>query len=558
MASGTTFSGMPQAHSFGDVLRFIDYVRHGLWILEDSGIHIDAATGKLSLDPDVAAQFERLGINVDAGSSRLKINNSSDVTSVDVALDSFANAFVVTSSAVGIGTSPTLGNVHMAFSGNAALVIDSTDSNDASVQFAEAGALKWSVDADATSWWVTDETNSQTPIVVNAGAANSNAIYVSATGQIASGHTNPSSKFHAVASSPCYIHAEATNSNSAAGVICENDAQRWYMRVDGAASDRWELHDGTNAVFHVAAGLSADTVVVNATGVGIGVSATLGELHVKDSASHCTIAADATGGSSNAYFAAAIAGTIKGNIGYASAFDAIVINTPGNLNTPFVLELGASSDSIHVSSASNVGLGDEADSGARLHIFGTDPNDFIRMESTDTDDYYALRITGGGELYLDCYESSSTTHRYPLQFDIDSRADALVVNQYGVGSGATCSSSEAMTVETSGRNIRFWDDVQFSGSKTFFEYSSTGRTLSLMGFGGTYMVVVNSAGVTLDGAVTLNASSTPANPSASSESRHYTKGGKFVIQYNDAGTVRYKYLDLTGTGTTWTHTTSAP
>ena len=38
----------------------------------------------------------------------------------------------------------------------------------------------------------------------------------------------------------------------------------------------------------------------------------------------------------------------------------------------------------------------------------------------------------------------------------------------------------------------------------------------------------------------------------------YLRSDKFVLAYNDGGTVRYKYLDLTGTGVTWTHTTSAP
>lgn len=37
----------------------------------------------------------------------------------------------------------------------------------------------------------------------------------------------------------------------------------------------------------------------------------------------------------------------------------------------------------------------------------------------------------------------------------------------------------------------------------------------------------------------------------------YFKGTKLIVTYND-GTVRYKYLDLAGTGTTWTHTTTAP
>lgn len=52
-------------------------------------------------------------------------------------------------------------------------------------------------------------------------------------------------------------------------------------------------------------------------------------------------------------------------------------------------------------------------------------------------------------------------------------------------------------------------------------------------------------------------SSTPASP-ASGEANTYVKANKFIIQYNDAGTIRYKYLTLSGTGTTWTATTTAP
>jgi len=38
----------------------------------------------------------------------------------------------------------------------------------------------------------------------------------------------------------------------------------------------------------------------------------------------------------------------------------------------------------------------------------------------------------------------------------------------------------------------------------------------------------------------------------------YYKSNKIIFHYNDGGTVRYKYLDLTGTGVTWVHTTIAP
>jgi len=52
--------------------------------------------------------------------------------------------------------------------------------------------------------------------------------------------------------------------------------------------------------------------------------------------------------------------------------------------------------------------------------------------------------------------------------------------------------------------------------------------------------------------------STPPDPSASDVARLYVKGNTLIIQFNDAGTVRYKSLDLTGTGVTWVHATSAP
>ena len=52
--------------------------------------------------------------------------------------------------------------------------------------------------------------------------------------------------------------------------------------------------------------------------------------------------------------------------------------------------------------------------------------------------------------------------------------------------------------------------------------------------------------------------STPVIPTVSNEARMYVKGGKLVLQYKDSGNVRYKYLDLTGTGVTWTHSTTAP
>lgn len=51
---------------------------------------------------------------------------------------------------------------------------------------------------------------------------------------------------------------------------------------------------------------------------------------------------------------------------------------------------------------------------------------------------------------------------------------------------------------------------------------------------------------------------TPTNENGGIRPNIYIKSNKIVFQFDDGGTVRYKYLDLTGTGVTWVHTTTAP
>ena len=63
--------------------------------------------------------------------------------------------------------------------------------------------------------------------------------------------------------------------------------------------------------------------------------------------------------------------------------------------------------------------------------------------------------------------------------------------------------------------------------------------------------------VIIDGAIEPRTINTPSAP-ANSISRIYQRGTKLIVQYGDSGTTRYKYLELSGTGATWTHTTTAP
>lgn len=51
---------------------------------------------------------------------------------------------------------------------------------------------------------------------------------------------------------------------------------------------------------------------------------------------------------------------------------------------------------------------------------------------------------------------------------------------------------------------------------------------------------------------------TPTAPTAGGVFRIYMKADKLVIQYNDGGTVKYRYMDLTSTDATWVYTVTAP
>ena len=58
--------------------------------------------------------------------------------------------------------------------------------------------------------------------------------------------------------------------------------------------------------------------------------------------------------------------------------------------------------------------------------------------------------------------------------------------------------------------------------------------------------------------ISLKEETTPNGPTQDVEAKIYVKNNKLIVMWDDGGTTRYKYLDLTGTGVTWTHTTSAP
>jgi hypothetical protein len=84
---------------------------------------------------------------------------------------------------------------------------------------------------------------------------------------------------------------------------------------------------------------------------------------------------------------------------------------------------------------------------------------------------------------------------------------------------------------------------------------------AVMAFGS---AVIINAGTTTAGsnyivlAPTFSTPPTPANTGYGVAPQIYVSGSKIVFQFEEGGTVRYKYLDLSGTGVTWVHQTTPP
>lgn len=95
--------------------------------------------------------------------------------------------------------------------------------------------------------------------------------------------------------------------------------------------------------------------------------------------------------------------------------------------------------------------------------------------------------------------------------------------------------------------------VNSSGDLLFFDSTDTDETLKIVD-GATALKLE----VTDNGGLGMTETGTPAAPTQDTQAKIYIKANKLIIAWNDGGTTRYKYLDLTGTGVTWVHTTTAP
>jgi hypothetical protein len=137
------------------------------------------------------------------------------------------------------------------------------------------------------------------------------------------------------------------------------------------------------------------------------------------------------------------------------------------------------------------------------------------------------RVDAGGNLVL--HGGSQTFHR---------------VNDDGatyLAGGSSLSASNGACVVLAGNDNEIWH-----GSVRIYSGTDPEAFIDLYG------------NVVLSGYQKLLNQATPPTPTAGGSVNLYFKGTKLVCQFYDGGTVRYKYLDMSGTGEAWTHTTTAP
>jgi hypothetical protein len=175
-------------------------------------------------------------------------------------------------------------------------------------------------------------------------------------------------------------------------------------------------------------------------------------------------------------------------------------------------------------------------------------------------------IAGGGDVFLDQYGVNFKNVEGAIFFE-DSAGNQYAMRIYG-------SFDDALTLnsDVEGGAIRFFvtginaASMLTSISEDTEQADKLRLNLSREANGARFSI---DSEISLDGRGTSAGSTrlrfrgvsnnTPADPDPNyDEVNIYIRNEKFIIQYHDGATVRYKYLDLTGTGTTWTHTTSAP
>ncbi len=138
--------------------------------------------------------------------------------------------------------------------------------------------------------------------------------------------------------------------------------------------------------------------------------------------------------------------------------------------------------------------------------------------------------------------TTSTTNRTALQVN-DATGGGTVTTNIGVDVAPLTKGSTNISFRSSGTAAY----MAQAGKATFGASTAPTWAIDIKGTGGD----TGSIGI-------AEVTTTPTNPPSSAGVVMYHKANKIVFAFNDAGTMRYASLDLTGTGVTWVHSTVAP
>jgi hypothetical protein len=249
-----------------------------------------------------------------------------------------------------------------------------------------------------------------------AGNADTTPLYLSTT-RVGIGKTAPAYELHiADTSTSCYVKIE-TVSGSEAGVIFDDQDQKWTIGVDGATS-------GTADVFVISAatGFGTERLAISPAGnVGIGTTAPAAFLHVKSGTSSITpytgaeLILEAAAAENYINFLAS-AGSSSGN--------GLVWSDTSGGNEAY-LYYQHSIDSLVIGGAGKVGIGSAGPS-YKLHVEDTQSASFVGMfknasTNVGADCLRLLIMTAAGDAttgnkWLSC-EDAANPNEYLLRGD---------------------------------------------------------------------------------------------------------------------------------------------
>ena len=270
------------------------------------------------------------------------------------------------------------------------------------------------------------------------------------------------------------------------------------------------------------------------------------------------IGAGATTGSSSSSTAIGALASVTGN-------SSTVIGAGATVTGPFGVAIGQGVSS----TGSGVTIGRGAD-GANAIGYNADSSGHVQAQAWGTSCVagaigavamgYAANASHSGAICIG--NRATSTAAYQLVIGSDYLSGSVKINDVYIGEGVTSASPDGVTINsTGGKGTDIaGSDITIAGGKgtgsatggdVKFATSAPGAT------GTTLRSLADKLRIGYDGTTLIAQTNTPGTP-ASGEMVQYMKGSKLIYAYDDGGTVRYKYLDMAGTGVTWVHTTSAP